>query len=168
MMMMMRDFEISRDPRCATRSMRRGVSSVDARFGRTRVFVVLPSRASSVLTRRVFLVCLFLSLSQLKREKTGLFDANTHFLEKNRDAAHAPNVPKMPGKCAKSKRLLDALEHGVFDALKKGYLLIGGVSYIASRRSLYAIEGVFVYRRVRRSKESEVVSDGERRTKGDG
>ena len=25
-------------------------------------------------------------------------------------------------KCAKSKRLLDALEHGVFDALKKGYL----------------------------------------------
>ena len=84
--------------------------------------MVLPSRASSVLTRRVFLVCLFLSLSQLKREKTGLFDANTHFLEKNRDAAHAPNVPKMLRKCAKSKRLLDALEHGVFDALKKGYL----------------------------------------------
>ena len=42
--------------------------------------------------------------------------------EKKRDAAHAPNVPKMLRKCAKSKRLLDALEHGVFDALKKGYL----------------------------------------------
>jgi len=55
----------------------------------------------------------------------GIFDANTHFTEaKQQNAANsnALNVPRMLRKCAKSKRLLDAMENGVFDALKRGYL----------------------------------------------
>ncbi len=62
---------------------------------------------------------------------TGIFDANTHFTEPkqqtNKSSStsggnNALNVPKMLRKCAKSKRLLDAMENGVFDALERGYL----------------------------------------------
>ena len=61
---------------------------------------------------------------------TGIFDANTHFTEPKQqqtnkssgNSANALNVPKMLRKCAKSKRLLDAMENGVFDALERGYL----------------------------------------------
>ena len=97
--------------------MRRGVSTLDVEDCAYGVaFSRVESSDSTSLSR-------FFLFLPTKREKTGLFDANTHFTEpKKRDAAHAPTVPKMLRKCAKSKRLLDALEHGVFDALKKGYL----------------------------------------------
>ena len=61
----------------------------------------------------------------------GIFDANTHFTEPKQPQTNksstsggnnALNVPKMLRKCAKSKRLLDAMENGVFDALERGYL----------------------------------------------